>query len=170
VAVIDNVARTFAPLTGTEEDVAWGMLAFYRSTLLMKCQGLEDSQLRFRSVGPSKMTLLGLLRHMTEVERYWFQEVILGDKVVPYYGQDSEADFDNLDSTPVPEVVRRFHIACADSHTVAVDRSLDQDVPCEMFGKPVSIRFIAIHMVEEYARHCGHADLLREALDGSTGL
>ena len=63
-----------------------------------------------------------------------------------------------------------FYAACETSRSIASDHSLDEEVWCEMFGKPVSIRFIAIHMIEEYARHCGHADLLREAIDGNTGL
>ena len=78
MAAIDKVERKFAPLTGTESDIAWAMLDFYRNTLLTKCRTLSDDQLMRAAVHPSPLTLLGLLRHMTEVERYWFEECILG--------------------------------------------------------------------------------------------
>jgi len=170
MAAIDKVERKFAPLTGTESDIAWAMLDFYRNTLLTKCQTLSDDQLMRAAVQPSPLTLLGLLRHMTEVERYWFEECILGQRGKRLYGGGTDSDLLHVHSAPADEVVHSFYAACEASRSIASDHSLDEEVWCELFAKPVSIRFIAIHMIEEYARHCGHADLLREAIDGNTGL
>ncbi len=170
MAAVEKVERKFAPLTGTESDITWAMIDFYRNTLLTKCQRLSDDQLVRAAVEPSPLTLLGLLRHMTEVERYWFEECIMGRTREPLYGGGTDSDFRQLRSIPADAAVRRFYAACDTSRSIASDRSLDEEVWCEMFGKPVSVRFIAIHLIEEYARHCGHADLLREAIDGRTGL
>lgn len=170
VVAIEKVDRKFAPLVGTEPEVVWAMVDFYRGTLLNKCLGLTDEQMALRSVEPSLLSLLGLLRHMTEVERYWFEEIILQETSSPIYGRGADADLNNLESAPFDEVVSRFLTSCARSRSIASGQSLDRLVPCDMFGKPVGIRWIAVHMVEEYARHCGHADLLREAIDGTAGL
>jgi hypothetical protein len=169
VAATGDVHREFAPLIGTEAETVWAMVDFYRQTLLQKCGSLTDEQLVTRSVGASSLTLLGLLRHLTEVERFWFEECIGGRATRPVYGPAGAA-FDELASVPVDMVLATYVAACERSRQVVPGRSLDATVPCAYFTKPVSIRFIAVHVIGEYARHCGHADLLREAIDGTAGL
>jgi uncharacterized damage-inducible protein DinB len=171
MAVINEVERSGQLLIGGEADVIWSMVDFYRSTLLTKCQGLAEDQLKCHSVRPSSLTLLGLLQHMTAVERYWFEECAEGRAVEPIYSSDTfrNGDFEALDTFPVKEVAERYHAACASSRGIAAAHSFEEVVESEAYGHPLSIRFIAVHMVDEYARHCGHADLLREAVDGVVG-
>ena len=149
-------------------------LSNYRHTLAMKCEDLSPEQLAARSVPPSTLSLLGLIRHMARVEHNWFQRVLLGhsDEPRPFDSpENNDIDFDGAVADPaiVDEAftVWRAQIAAA-------DRWLDE--PTELGavvhlprGGEASVRDILIHMVEEYARHCGHADLLRECIDGRTG-
>lgn len=137
---------------------------------MAKCQGLNEEHLKRRSVPPSTLTLLGLVRHMTENERYWFEECLLSRDLSPMYATDDSHDgeFDDLDSTPAEEVVQRFLAVCDSSRRIVAMHALDEVAPRSVFG-PVSLRFIGMHLVDEYARHCGHADLLRQAIDGAVG-
>ena len=158
---------------GTERELLLGFLEFHRSTLEMKCANLSDDQLRTASAPPSDLTLLGLLRHMTDVERYWFRRRIAGEEVAPVYWDDGAADrdFGDLEGVPVATVLQRWRAECARSRDVidAVDdlERLTHDVARD--PRTVSVRWVLIHMVEEYARHNGHADLIRERIDGATG-
>jgi len=147
-----------------------GWLDYHRATLAVKCEGLDDEQLRLRAVPPSNLSLLGLVRHMAEVERNWFRRVLAGEDVADVYctPEDPDADFDNVDDadsghafTSWREEIGRARDACA-----AVD---DLSSWAVHGGRRVSLRWILSHMVEEYARHNGHADLLRERIDGVTG-
>lgn len=167
-----QIDRTDPPLTAPEREMLVGWLDFHRATLAMKCDGLRAEQLCERSVPPSTMSLLGLVRHMAEVERNWFQRVMEGRDAPPlFYDRetDPDGDFDNV----VPEVVDdgfaawREQIAIADE--VTSRHELDDLAATESWGRRVSLRWILVHMVEEYARHNGHADLLRERIDGTTG-
>jgi len=171
MAVIDEVDESRQLLIGSEADVLAAMIDFYRSTLLRKCQGLSAEQLTLASAPPSNLTLRGLLQHMTEVDRYWFEECIEGRDLPPIYSSDShpDGDFEALDTCPVDAVVERFRTVCESSRRIAASHSLEEVVHSSAYGRPMSIRFILVHMVDEYARHCGHADLIRQAIDGEVG-
>ena len=149
-------------------------LSNYRLTLGMKCEGLSPEQLAARSVPPSTMSLLGLIRHMARVEHHWFYRTLQGNLDTPrLYWSAEEHDLDFDGAVADPEVVRdafevwRGQIAAADEW---LDAPIDLASMIGMAnGEQASVRDILIHMVEEYARHCGHADLLRECIDGRTG-
>jgi hypothetical protein len=146
---------------------------FHRATLLMKCDGLTAEQLKSRSVEPSALTLLGLVRHMSEVERGWFRRHAARENVEFHYCTDAEPDADllNLDSADASEDLAHFVEECRLSRAATASVSLD-DVVASRGDHPDrtrNIRWIYLHMIEEYARHNGHADLLRERIDGATG-
>ena len=150
--------------------VSW--LEFHRETLALKCQGLSPEQLRRRAVPPSTLSLLGLVRHMTEVERNWFQRTIAGADAPPlYYTEaDRDGDFDNVDGADPEEAFAAWRAECeAARQVLAGVPSLDDAGAGLRRGETVSVRWILVHMIEEYARHNGHADLLRQCIDGATG-
>ena len=149
-------------------------LTNYRLTLELKCQGLTPEQLATRSVPPSTLSLLGLVRHLAKVEHSWFQRVLQGHLEMPrLYRTEAEPDLDFDGAVADPAVVDdafatwRQQVADADAWLDQVT-DLDAVVPVRP-GEESSVRDILIHMIEEYARHCGHADLLRECIDGRTG-
>ncbi len=148
--------------------LAW--LEFHRSTLATKCAGLADDQLRQRAVPPSGLSLLGLVRHMAEVERGWFRHVFAGEDAPPLYSSegDPDADFNDIAEADVAEAFAHWQRECeAARHITAQAGSLDAVGARERHGEQVSMRWILLHMIEEYARHNGHADLLRECIDGT---
>ena len=169
------MTRVDPPFTGlNERDMLRSWLEYHRETLLMKCDGLTPEQLTERSVPPSSMSLLGLVRHMTEVERNWFLRIFAGETAPPLYysDDDPDGDFDNVDPSKFDDEMAMFYETlerCREAESVA--KSLDENGAVERSGGrgPVSLRWIMIHMIEEYARHNGHADLLRERIDGTTG-
>jgi len=168
---MDESSRVWPLHSGPERSQLESWLDFYRSTLLLKCAGLSVEQLSTRAVASSELTLLGILRHMTFVEQAWFEEVFAGRTIVDYYKRDDDqmADFRDLTSAPLDEVVDLFERACAESRRVASGHELDEMALVVSRGRQVDLRWIHVHMIEEYARHCGHADLLRELIDGTTG-
>lgn len=148
-------------------------LTAYRLTLEMKCEGLTPEQLATRSVPPSTLSLLGLIRHMAAVEHSWFVRVLQQNADAPrLYRTPEDRDLDFNGAIADPAVVEdaftawRQQIADADAW---LNELTDLDTVMHFFGDEASIRDILIHMIEEYARHCGHADLLRECIDGRTG-
>ena len=149
-------------------------LSNYRRTLEMKCDGLSPQQLATRSVPPSTLSLLGLVRHMAQVEHHWFQRSLQGQHDAPrlYWSADNhDLDFDGAVADPavVDDGFRTWkaQIMAADQW---LDGLTDLDAMVVLVaGGEASVRDILIHMIEEYARHCGHADLLRECIDGRTG-
>src|SRR4051794_8606830 len=148
-------------------------LRAYRITLQMKCAGLDTAQLAQRSVPPSTMSLLGLVRHLAEVERYWFRVVMAGEAAKKLYSPDGQRDGDFDAAVADEEVVAdawqhwREEVALAER---LVDEAPDLDVRGTMRdGQSIRLREVLVHMIEEYARHCGHADLLRERIDGRVG-
>jgi uncharacterized damage-inducible protein DinB len=167
-----TVERTEPPFAGTDERanlVAW--LEYHRATLAMKCDGLDDKQLRERAIPPSTLSLLGLVRHMADVERGWFRRTLAGEDAprIYYSDEDPDGDFDNVDDADVAEAFATWRRECdvADKNIAAAE---SLNLLCNhRSGNQISLRWILSHMVEEYARHNGHADLLRERLDGSTG-
>lgn len=163
--------RREPPYAGDERGVLTGFLDFQRDTLEWKLSGLTDEQLRERAVPPSSMSMLGLLRHLAAVERGWFRNSVNGEKDLPrlfHSDDDMDGDWNNLDETPVTEVfaVWRDEVRIADEITAA--KSLD-DTFVSRGGNEINLRWVLTHMIEEYARHNGHADLLRERIDGATG-
>lgn len=155
-----------------EKETLWDYLRRYRLTLEMKCSGLDAEQLAQRSVPPSTMSLLGLVRHLARVEHHWFQRVLQGRDVPRLYVTETDRDHDFNGATADAAVVEeawsswRREVAAADEW-LAGDVSMDAEVSLADGTTPV--RDIIVHMVEEYARHAGHADLLRERIDGRTG-
>ncbi len=153
-----------------EADADWAMLDFYRTTLVRKCAGLSDEDLRTRCIPPSNLSLMGILRHMADVEVYWFGQVFAGAEVT--YAHDPEmigADFDNLSESSGEATATTFFECVARSKAIANGVSLDTLSAKQPGDEPINLRYIVVHLIEEYARHCGHADLLREVLDGETG-
>jgi uncharacterized damage-inducible protein DinB len=150
-------------------------LANYRLTIGMKCEGLDADQLARRSVPPSTMSLLGLVRHLAQVENHWFHRVLQGQADGPrLYKREDDRDWDFTGATPDPAVVAdafstwKAEIARAEEWLDAFDEAdLGREVPFD--GGGVAPRDVLVHVIEEYARHAGHADLLRECIDGRTG-
>lgn len=147
---------------------AW--LEFHRSTLLLKCEGLDDVGRRARPIPTSLLSLHGLLRHMAEVERNWFRRVLLSAPETPPIWYDpaiEDSELVPLDDARWEEDVAAWQAECDHSRSAAAKRTLD-DTGLRR-GQPCSLRWIYVHMIEEYARHNGHADLIRELVDGAVG-
>jgi uncharacterized damage-inducible protein DinB len=142
-------------------------LRHYRLTLLMKCEGLDAEQLARRSVPPSTMSLLGLLRHLAEVERDWRSWILPGDPPPKLYGADG-ADFDQAAAEQAAVDAAYADLA---REQAATDSVLAQypDLSVRLGKDAIAVRELLVHRIEEYARHCGHADLLRECIDGRIG-
>ncbi len=155
--------------TGAERLLLDGFLDYHRETLLWKCAGLTDDQLRARAVPTSTLSLLGLVRHLTEVERGWFFDVLPYEATPIYFTEDApDDDFDATGSVPPAEVLDRYRAEVDRIRAEIGAVPLDHEYT-DPRGKTFSLRWVYIHMIEEYARHNGHADLLREAIDGATG-
>jgi uncharacterized damage-inducible protein DinB len=169
MAVVNDVRRPEYHFIGTETEILWSKLDFLRSTLLWKCEGLDEDQLNRRSVSPSELSLLDLMSHLTGAEHYWFQTCLSGNIPEPSTTSALDSKTDPSDPMSPKEVLDRFLAACAESRRIVAEHSLEEVVPSVVFGCSVNLRFIAVHMIEEYARHCGHADLLRETIDGAVG-
>jgi hypothetical protein len=145
----------------------------YRLTMEMKCADLDAAQLASRSVPPSTMSLLGLIRHMTDVERHWFRRVMARSDAPPLYWSEDVPDADWLGAVADPALVDDAWRAWRDEVAFAEKFVADSpDLGVKGFGGDGSspeLRSVLVHMIEEYARHCGHADLLRERVDGRIG-
>ncbi|MEV8624660.1 DinB family protein [Streptomyces sp. NPDC051079] len=162
--------RTQPPTSADERSTLTTMLDFQRDTLAMKCEGLTAEQLRDRAVGPSALSLLGLVRHAAEVERGWFRNVINGESSHSPWtpaGSTDWADFD-VDDADVDEAFAVWREECRRARAI-VDAADSLDVTGHIDEEAFSLRYVLVHMIEEYARHNGHADLLRERIDGVTG-
>jgi uncharacterized damage-inducible protein DinB len=163
------IERTEPPYLLPEREMLESWLDFHRATLLWKCDGLDDAQLKVRAVEPSSISLLGLVRHMAEVERNWFRRV-LGQQDAPgiYYDDaNPDGDFDDVGEADVGADCATYAAEVDAARTIAATHDLDDTGLSH--GEPVSLRWIYVHMIEEYARHNGHADFLRERIDGRTG-
>jgi uncharacterized damage-inducible protein DinB len=161
-----------ATTLGGEKETLVEYLRFQRLTLEAKCSGLDAEQLARRSVEPSTMSLLGLVRHLAEVERGWFQQILAGLDVPRIYrtADDPDADFNGAvaDDAVVAEAWDTLHAeqAFGDRFIAAAD---DLGAVTEYHHGRISLREVLVHLIEEYARHNGHADLLRERIDGRLG-
>jgi uncharacterized damage-inducible protein DinB len=170
---VTTIDRPLPPLNADERTTLESWLDFHRATLAMKCDGLDDEQAAEPSVPPSGFTLTGLVQHLAEVERNWFRRVLAGEHAPPIY--DPQADpngpdggFDLAENVTLTaalatwrEEIARARDLCAARSLTDAGRFMDQDV---------SLRWIYVHLIEEYARHNGHADLIRERIDGATGV
>lgn len=157
------------PLVGVDRPMLEGYLAWQRSSLLNICAGLTGEQLASRPLVSSNLSLLGLVRHMAKVERLWFRHRAVADPIGPMYDPalGKDADFDDLDPAEAPAAVRRL-----EEEWVACDRAvagLSFEHTLQGRDGVMSLRMTYVHMIGEYSRHNGHADLLREAIDGVTG-
>jgi uncharacterized damage-inducible protein DinB len=173
VAEVADDDRTGAPLIGDERSVLAGFLRWQRETLERKCAGLGPDDLARRAVEPSTLSLLGIVRHMAEVERGWFRRVMASEDAPRHYCTEQEPDGDFDGAVAAPEVVAdawrmwRSEVDFADGF---VTRALSLDVTGEeRWRGAISLRWVLVHMIEEYARHNGHADLLRQRIDGTVG-
>ncbi|RRO18041.1 DinB family protein [Saccharopolyspora rhizosphaerae] len=158
------------PLTGGERETLRGFLDHHRDVLTHKCAGLSGEQLREPAAPPSQLTLLGLVRHMAEVERAWFRLCANAEHDLPrvWARDDFQVAFDVTGADPA-EAFAKWNAEVERAREVerSID-SLDALLWQPRWQERVTLRFVLVHMIEEYARHNGHADLLREALDGTT--
>jgi len=162
--------RTEPPYVLPEREMLEAWLEFHRATLLLKCEGLDDEGRKRRPIPTSNLSLHGLVRHVAEVERNWFKRALLKDSSAPFIWIDPSAEDSEL--VPLDEAdweadLATWQAECEESRAVAAKHQLD-DTGLR-HGQPVSLRWIYVHMVEEYARHNGHADLIRELVDGHVG-
>lgn len=157
------------PTCGADRPILEAYLAWQRSTLLNICAGLTGQQLAVRPVPTSNLSLLGLVRHMAKVERTWFRQRAAGKPVIPMYDPDTgkDADFNDLDPALAERDFARFEEECRLADAAVSGMAFDDTFALD--GEPFSLRMAYVHMIAEYARHNGHADLLREAIDGITG-
>jgi len=171
----ENDPRSFGNPVG-EKATYREYLGNYRLTIELKCAGLTADQLKMRAVPPSSMSLLGLVRHLAQVENHWFQRVLQARTEGPrLYKREDDRDWDFTGAIADPDVVTdafdtwQAEMTKADEWLDALDEAdLGREVPFD--DGTVSIRDVLVHVIEEYTRHAGHADLLRECIDGRTGL
>jgi uncharacterized damage-inducible protein DinB len=161
------------PLNADERTTLESWLDFHRTTLAMKCDGLDDEQAATLSVPPSAVTLTGLVQHMAEVERNWFRRVLAGEAAPPIYDPEADPDgpdggFDLAKDATLRDALATWRAEIARARELCASRALADTG--RFAGHDVSLRWIYVHMIEEYARHNGHADLLRERIDGATGV
>ena len=167
---LSDPRRVEPPFLLDERDMLEQWLEFHRVTLLLKCEGLNDYQRKARPVASSKLSLHGLVRHMAEVERNWFIRVLLTRTDTPSIWADStvdDSDLVPLDAADWDADLAAWLQQCDRSRDAAANLSLEDTGV--RHGQPCSLRWIYVHMIEEYARHNGHADLIRELVDGAVG-
>jgi hypothetical protein len=169
--VTEQEFRVDPATVASERELLQGFLDFHRGTLLWKTAGLTGEQLAQARIEPSAMTLLGLVRHLSEVERYWFQLCLAGRPIELklWTAEHPDGDFDLADPARAEEDLADLRETIRRSDEIAAAHALD-----DVFTRPkgdieLSLRYLYLHMIEEYARHNGHADLLRERTDGLTG-
>ncbi|UGT61494.1 DinB family protein [Nocardia asteroides] len=165
------VERDPVPPTGTEAAQLRARLARQRATLLDRCAGLDGEQLARRAVPPSTLSLLGLIRHLSEVERGWLRTTAAGERLGYLYcaTDNPDGDFDDADPANAATDFATYHRETTAADLAVEHLALDHDGHHPITGEPYSLRWIYLHLLEEYARHNGHADLLRQCVDGRTG-
>ncbi|MDO0931384.1 DinB family protein [Streptomyces sp. DG2A-72] len=159
--------------TADERTMLEGWLDYHRETLAWKCEGLTDAQLRNASVEPSSLSLMGLVRHMAEVERGWFRKVLMDEDAGPIYYSDEDPDGDfhvtEEETWEEAHATWRAEIDIARRNAAGFDLDDLSKGRGRRTGEQFNLRWLYTHMIEEYARHNGHADLIRERIDGTTG-
>lgn len=166
--VIRPDGRPDPPQAAPERYVLEGVLDFLRATVVMKARGLTDEQARTSACPPSDLTVAGVVQHLTGVERFWFAIDFAGAELPhPWSEDDPHGGFAVDDATALEDLLTAYEEECGRSRQVVRANDLDELARAE--GMDFSLRYAVTHLVEETARHCGHLDLLREALDGTTG-
>ena len=170
---MSSIERAIPPLNADERTTLAGWLDFHRTTLAMKCEGLDDKQAADASVPPSGFTLTGLVQHMAEVERNWFRRVLAAEQAPPIYDPQADPDgpdggFGLAEGAALSDALATWRAEVDRARDNCASRALTDTGRC--MGQDVSLRWIYVHMIEEYARHNGHADLVRERIDGATGV
>lgn len=163
--------RIGPPSIGSERDTLRAFLDYHRATLAMKCEGLTDEELRQQSMPPSTLSLLGLVRHMAEVERAWFRRVFEDNGAPMVWSEeiDFQAAYDASASTR-DEAFMAWDAEVENSRRIEREaETLDRTGYQPRWGEEVSLRMVMVHVLLEYGRHNGHADLLREGVDGTVG-
>lgn len=167
---LEDPRRKEPPFVLDERDMLEAWLEFHRNSLLLKCEGLDDVGRKSRPVGTSMLSLHGLVRHMAEVERNWFRRVLLRDPDAPFIWYNpavEDSELVPLDDADWEADLAAWQAECDASRKAAAAHKLDETGLRR--GKPCSLRWIYAHIIQEYARHNGHADLIRELVDGSVG-
>lgn len=162
--------RPEPPYQGDERETLLGFLGFLRESVVRKCDGLSEEELRSTPT-VSTMSLLGLVNHLADVERWWFQHVFLGRNVeFDWSDEDPDGEWKvGLERTGA-DVIAAYRAECAASNEVVAGHQLDElAAKARTEDTRASLRWIVVHLIEETARHAGHADIMREAIDGSTG-
>jgi uncharacterized damage-inducible protein DinB len=174
--IAPEIVRKDPPDVAGERAALQGWLDYHRATLVWKCVGLDGDKLAARPVGSSTLSLLGLVRHMAEVERWWFRRRFAGEPGLgDLYCSDEyqDGDFDLADPERAEADFATFRSECAAADEAARGRALDETFTFDRRSGTgtytMDLRWVYLHMIEEYARHNGHADLLRELIDGVTG-
>jgi hypothetical protein len=165
------ITRADVPRTGDERTMLDGWLDYHRETLQLKCAGLTPQQLVLRSVEPSTLSLLGLVRHLAEVERWWFRQCFAGMELRDLFCTEAtpDGDFDDAVAAGAEADLATLTAEIDLARKAAVGHSLDETFQHPHRPIEVSLRWVYTHMIEEYARHNGHADIIRERIDGVTG-
>ena len=160
--------RPEPPDTGNEREILCGFLDFLRASAVFKARGLSDADAARRLL-PSLTTVSGLLRHLADVERVWFRERLDGQPGVPTRWSDDEPEGEFLvgPGDSLAGIIQDYEKACAESREVLSRYELDD--PCLASPAGHNVRWVVTHMIEETGRHCGHLDIVRELLDGTTG-
>lgn len=167
--------RVEPPPVGDERTLLMAFLGWQRATVALKCGGLDPTDLARRAVPPSTMSLLGLVRHMADVERSWFRRMMSGEDAPSLYRSKTDPDGDFEGATADPAAVEqawsawRTEVEFADAFVASAADLNVTGARDDPWRGPMSLRWVLIHMIEEYARHLGHADLLRERIDGALG-
>jgi uncharacterized damage-inducible protein DinB len=167
---LSDPRRTEPAYVSDEREMMEAWLEFHRMTLLLKCEGVSNEARKARPIPSSKLSLHGLVRHVAEVERQWFQRVLCRQpKMRPIWYDPAVEDSElvPLDHANWVDDLAAWQAECEASRRAAAARDLN-DTGLR-HGSPCSLRWIYVHMIEEYARHNGHADLIRELVDGSVG-
>jgi uncharacterized damage-inducible protein DinB len=169
VGELNDERRTEPDFLLGERPMLEGWLEFHRTTLLLKCEGLDDAERKARPIPGSLLSLHGLVRHMAEVERVWFQRAVAGRDIPALFEVPEIPDRElfPIDDADWATDLVTWQAECAASRLIAADRQLDDGGTRR--GRRVTLRWVLVHMVEEYARHNGHADVIRQLVDGTVG-
>ena len=167
---VPDIGRVDEPTAGDEEVTLRGLLEWHRATLVWKCSGLTAEELAMQSAPPLTLSLLGLIRHLVDAERAWFRRYFRGEQIAEVYARPDAPDaaFDDVDPDEAEADIGRLMAEWDACRASVAGASLEDRFIHEQFGE-MSLRWIYNHMNAEYARHIGHADLLRQLIDGGIG-
>jgi hypothetical protein len=166
-AKLSAPARVDPPLVAGEKEMLLAYLDFHRETIALKCAGVPPDKASEALVPPSDLTLHGLVRHLAGCEQWWLHQQFAGEQVEPLFAKP-EDDFGDL-SDPFEDSLALWRAQCEHSRRIVEAASLDDTGTRIQTGEAISLRRILLLLIADYARHCGHADLLRERIDGAVG-